>query len=276
MKKRIHLIILLTITAGALLAFRVLSDDPLLQEIKQKLSDYQRKTRQEKIYLHTDKPMYYPNEDLWFSGYLTNAANKFDGSVSDVVHVELIDPRGSVQQKLKLLVQQGKIKGNLKLGGTGGIYKVRAYTEWAKNFGKDAFFEKEITVQQVVKPRLLLKLDFEREKYGQGDTVTALLTAKNLKNEPIALQEFQYTVQLAGKAYRKDFYKTNKEGKARLRFVLPVSLLNDDGLLNIIISYNNKSESIARAVPLILTQVNVQFMPEGGTWIKGVKSKMAF
>lgn len=276
MKRKLPLIILLTVVAGALLAFRLLGDDPLLLEIKQKLHDYQRKTSQEKIYLHTDKPVYYPHEDIWFSGYLTDTGNKPGSSLSHLAYVELINPKGNVQRTLKLLVQGGKIKGDFKLGGTGGIYKIRAYTHWMKNFGNKAFFEKKIVVQQVIKPRLLLKLDFAHEKYGQGDTVTALFTAKDLKNRPIALQDFKYTVQLAGKTYRKDVDETGKEGKAKIRFTLPKLLKDDDGLLNIIISYEGRAESIARAVPLILNQVNVQFMPEGGTWIKGVKSKMAF
>lgn len=209
MKTRLYTLLFAGLALTALLAFKLLDQDPLLSEIKQLLHQYRHTTTPEKVYVHTDKPLYYPQENLWFSGYIVGASNRSELANSDVAYVELISPKGSVQKRLRLPIQQGKIKGDFKLGSTGGIYKLRAYTHWMKNFGEKAFFEKKIQVQQVMKPKLLLRLDFEKEKYGQGDTVTALFTAKDLKNQEIALQEFQYTVQLAGKQYKKDFYKTS-------------------------------------------------------------------
>lgn len=276
MKTRLYTLLFAGLAFTALLAFKLLDQDPLLSEIKQLLHQYRYTTTPEKVYVHTDKSLYYPQENLWFSGYIAGASNRPEPTNSDVAYVELISPKGSVQKRLRLPIQHGKIKGDFKLGSTGGIYKLRAYTHWMKNFGEKAFFEKKIQVQRVMKPKLLLRLDFEKEKYGQGDTVTALFIAKDLKNQEIALQEFQYTVQLAGKQYQKDFYKTDKKGEAKLKFVLPRRLKSDDGLLNIIIQHDHQSASIARAVPIVLQNVQVQFMPEGGHWVKGVKSRVAF
>jgi len=43
----------------------------------------------------------------------------------------------------------------------GGLYKVKAYTNWQKN--DSTFFEKDLTVQDVVLPALKMKLDFDRK-----------------------------------------------------------------------------------------------------------------
>jgi hypothetical protein len=55
----------------------------------------------------------------------------------------------------------------------GGIYKLRAFTNWMQNEdGKNAF-EKEITLQKIVSPRILMKLEFPKKGYGAGDEVLA-------------------------------------------------------------------------------------------------------
>ncbi|HEY4789290.1 MAG TPA: hypothetical protein VIH57_24740, partial [Bacteroidales bacterium] len=83
---------------------------------------------------------------------------------SDVVHVELINPKGAVEKSLTLQTIQGICFGNFTIDESmpGGIYKIKAYTNWMQNFGDDYFFEKELIVQKVVLTRVLSKLDFKK------------------------------------------------------------------------------------------------------------------
>lgn len=260
-------------------AFVALNDEQTLEQIQFGAKEVTKQTpAPEKIYLHTDKSLYYPGEDLWFSGYL-QAVGKVDRSkVSTVAYVELLNPKGSVIQKLTRPVQGGKLKGDFTLGKNlaGGMYTVRAYTQWLKNFGKAAYFEKKIQLQKVVKPQLLLQLDFKKEAYGQDDVVEATLEAKDLKDNSIAFQPIDYRVQLDGQAYQRAETVTDAKGKALIKVKLPKKLKNNDGLLNVVVSYQGKTESISRAIPIVLGNIDLQFLPEGGTWVGGVASKMAF
>src|SRR5687767_8438519 len=75
---------------------RMSSDNPLVRSILQRLEDRNSVLPEERLYLHLDKPFYEPGDDIWFAAYLRNGINLAPAAISDIVHVELINPRGGV------------------------------------------------------------------------------------------------------------------------------------------------------------------------------------
>ncbi len=275
-----YILLLIPVLLGLLAAFRLpgLLPSEFLPSLVEKTNAYTDKLPDEKIYLHTDKTFFKPGEDIWFRGYLVEGSSHTVQKTSHVVYVELINPRGTVDRTLTLLAQKDQLHGDFHLdeSAPGGLYKIRAYTQWMKNFGEETFFEKEIQVQKVLTPRLLLKLDFERKAYGAGAQVTADLEMKDLKNNPLQRQSVKYYVQLAGNPYLQANAVTDGEGKARIQFNLPENLQSTDGLLNITTEYEGNTESISRSVPIVLNRIAVQFFPEGGNLVAGVPGRVAF
>ncbi|OJJ23036.1 hypothetical protein BKI52_01400 [marine bacterium AO1-C] len=253
------------------------SDDTFVQQTKLKIANYHQARAFEQVYLHTDKPFYQPGENIWFSGYL-RALGEQKKPLSKVVQVAVKDPKGNTVAKFKYPVINGKIKGNFSLGANrpGGLYEIIAYTNWMKNFDETRFFRKQLQVQKVIRPRLLLKLKFKRESYGINDWVEASLKARDAKDQPITVQDVNYKVSLAGKAYQADVTTTNGKGEALIRFRLPSALKNNDGLLNVVVSQNGVSESISRSIPIVLNKITLDFYPEGGNWAAGISGRMAF
>ena len=259
--------------------FKKLNQDAFTQKMEANFTTYQQIRSPEKIYVHTDKPFYYPGENIWLSGYLRGVGSTPANQLSDIAYVELLNPKGSEIAKLALPVRNGKFFGdfNLPPGTEGGLYTIKAYTQWMKNFGqKDYFFEKKLQVQKAIKPQLLLKLDFKREAYGPKDRVEAELEARDLQDRPIALHEVSYQVKLANSVYTTGTTTTDGKGKARIKFDLPDKLTNNDGILTVFVSQQQKVESITRSVPIVLGNIAVDFFPEGGTWVAGAEGKMAF
>ncbi len=121
----------------------------------------------EKIYTQTDRPFYFPSETIWFKSYVVGTDNTIS-TLSDIMHAELISPKGAVVKSLTLSIKQGYAYGDFIIdkNWVGGIYTLKCYTNWQNNFGDEVFFTKKITVQKVVKPNLLLNLKFEKEGYG--------------------------------------------------------------------------------------------------------------
>ncbi|MEH0155570.1 MG2 domain-containing protein [Limibacter armeniacum] len=249
-----------------------------LQDIKDTISRYNEKLPQEKVYLQLDKPIYKPGETIWLSGYLRKGSDLHASDISDIVYVDLLDPKGNVSKKLTLQVVQGRFEGNFDLreNEVGGNYKVKAYTLWMKNFEDRDQYTKELQVIKIVKPRLLMKLDFEREVYGAGDEVAADLDIRTLNDLPLANTEVSFTYQLNGEPQAKQTAMTNKEGKVKLTFRLPTDLTTNDGLLNAQIGFEGSVEAISRSIPIVLNDIDLQFFPEGGNAVAGVKGKVAF
>lgn len=258
---------------------RLIIQDDFQEVIKEKLKNFNRQVPQEKLYLQLDKPFYKPGEDIWLYAFLVNGTDHKPSNVSQVIYVELINPKGNVEYTLQLpVLHKGGSKGDFHLGenAAGGMYKIRAYTKWMKNFGEDQYFEKTIQVQKVSTPKLLLKLDFEKEAYGPSDKVVGKFEAKDLQNAPLSFKELDFTVHLQGKIYKELKGRTDGKGKADLEFVLPADLESNDGLLNIIVQHDGKKEAISRSIPIILNKIDLQFFPEGGNLVENVPGKIAF
>ena len=217
-----------------------------LQSLKVKLDSYNKSFPEDRVYVQLDKPLYKPGETIWLSAFIRNATDMKASDKSDILYVELIDPKGNVAQKHQLIAHKGKTSADFLLDENvmGGIYKVKAYTNWQKN--ANDFFEKEIQVQKVVLPRLKMKMEFLKKAYGPGDEVVSKVDLQTLENQPLSNYSVKYMVQLNGQKLTESKLTSDNEGLEYVKFQLPNELTTNDGLLNVMIDYEGRTESISR------------------------------
>ncbi len=107
----------------------------------------------EKIYLHTDKSKYFIGEDLWYKAYNVRASNNLLFDNSNILYVELISPDSKIIARNKTNIEMGLGNGDFRLadslGVKPGVYQIRAYTNWNRNFGEDFVFKKNIEIIDV-------------------------------------------------------------------------------------------------------------------------------
>lgn len=247
-----------------------------LKNLTAQLEKYNTEIPEDRVYLQLDKPLYKPGETIWISAFVQNASTMKASEKSEILYVELIDPKGNITKKLNLVAQKGKTNAEFELDETvvGGIYKVKAYTNWQKN--TNAFFEKEIQVQKVVLPRLKMKMEFMRKAYGKGDNVVAKLELNTLENNPLSNFDVKYVASINGTKLSENKAKTDAAGISYLKFDLPENLTSNDGLLNVLLTYEGKTESISRSVPITLGNISLSFYPEGGDLVDGLITNVAF
>lgn len=254
------------------------SSENLISRIKERVLLFNKLWPSEKIYIQTDRPFYQPGDDIWFSLYLVDGTTSRASETSDLVYVDLINPKGALVKQLHAVIKDGKASGDFKLGesASGGMYTIKSYTSWMKNFGEEHFFEKEIQVQTSMLPELLLKLDYEKEAYGPGDEVIAEIEVKALNGKPICNNKLDFQSQVEGKHHVKGKANTDSKGKALIKFSLPKKLSTPDGLLNVQIIHEGVSESISRSIPIVINNIDLQFFPEGGDMVADLKNRIAF
>ncbi len=254
------------------------SDHPFIKELKLLLSDFSQSRGYERVHLHLDKTLYKPGETIWFQAYVRNETDLKAAANSEILWVDFITPKGNVEKTIKILLAEGAGSGDFALGAdvAGGLYTLRAYTNWQKNHNDALIFEKQIQVQKVILPRLKMKLDFEKDGYGPGDEVTAKLNLNSLENNPLSTQAFDYKVSIQGNQILAEKATTNAAGFFQIKFKLPKDLASADGLLNVILTHNGQRESISRSVPITLQNITLNFFPEGGEMIDGMTSRVAF
>lgn len=252
--------------------------NPFLDQLKEKTQQFTSHLSEDRVYLQFDKPFYKPGEDMWFGAYVRNGVDMKKSEKSEILYVDLINPKGNVQLSHKLVALNGLSHGDFHIDENwpGGLYKVKAYTKWQENQKESFTFEKEFLVQKVVLPNLKMKLDFDREAYGAGDIVTASLDLQTNANQALANHNFNYVASLNGEQLVTLKGETDAIGKASLKFNLPHGLKTNDGLVNVMIQYNGLTESISRSVPILLNTIGLELLPEGGDLVEGLASTVAF
>lgn len=138
-------ILLITIHAGA----QVSPEDI----IKNQFDNYRQNNLQEKIFVHTDKNNYVPGEICWFKIYNVDAFFHQPINLGKVAYVEILDKNDKAVLQAKIALEKGTGDGSIYLPPTlvSGNYRLRAYTNWMKNFGADYFYEKKLSIINVQK-----------------------------------------------------------------------------------------------------------------------------
>lgn len=219
-----------------------------------------------------------PGDTLFYKAYVVDARTNIPTLTSRVLNVDIISPSGNILVQLKHPINIGYSEGGYGFSDSlpGGVYKIRAYTTWMQNEKDSTWFSKSIYLQKVVAPRILATLDFPEKGYGPGDTIKAMYSIRTLDNKPLAHYTGQFMVSLNSKKYKTDSFKTDTAGKAFIRAILPKDLTSDDGLLNVTVIASGFTESISRSIPIELNNIDLQFMPEGGTLVEGLPTVLAF
>ena len=100
----------------------------------------------EKIYLHLDRSSYWASDDIWFKAYLK------DSPIAECnLYVELFNSSETVVQKKIYWAQGGLAYGDMHLTDTisSGVYQIRAYTNWMRNFDDQWFFRKDLVIMNL-------------------------------------------------------------------------------------------------------------------------------
>ncbi len=258
--------------------YQLAMDNEFIRTIKSKLSAYQQKLPEDRVYVQFDKPFYEPGDNIWFTTYVRDGQTMKASNKSDIVHVEFLNPKGTIEKSINIIAKNGVAAGDFILDAEalGGMYKVRAYTNWMKNEGADNVFEKELQVQDVVLPNLKMKLDFEKKAFGAGDEVVAKLELNTNENKPLSNYKIKFVANLNGQQIILKADETDENGIKYIKFNLPKELKTNDGLLNVMIDYNGLTESISRSIPILLNKVQFTAFPEGGDLVTGLESTVAF
>lgn len=267
-----------------LLAFSFLSakqdkkNGEVTDNLSTKFKQWNDSLPEDRVYIQCDKPFYAPGETIWFTAYIRDAASFKGSSKSDIIYVELLNPKGSVEKQISIIGKKGIAQGDFELNSDipGGIYTLKTYTNWQKNDPDPAFFIKEIQIQETVLPSLKMKLDFDKKAYGPGDRVKAELSIETNQNKPLSSFPASYTVSIKGKQIAQNSFKGDKNGIAILTFDLPPELSSNDGILNVLLDHDGQKESISRSIPIVLNKISISFFPEGGDAVCNLTSLVAF
>jgi hypothetical protein len=234
----------------------------------------------EKIYLHFDKPYYAVNDTMWFKAYLTIGSLHQPSALSRIIYVDVISDKDSLIQTLKLQSANGIGYGDIVLAKAlykQGNYYIRAYTNWMRNFGPEYFFNKAISIGDIDDDGLTSGVSFTKTKKNNDIYISARLSYKDQNGNAAADKKVSYDVLAENGSIIKGKGITDKNGF--LTVYLQSNKLTGAVSPNLVTSVDQGSKKpIVNSFSLksIMGSADVQFFPEGGNLISGVRSKIAF
>lgn len=133
----------------------------------------------EKVYLHTDRDTYVKGDTLWFKAYLTDAQTNKPAKTSNTLYVDLIAPDAHVVTTEFVRLNDGFGNADIELVDTlaAGKYRLRAYTNWMKNFGDVFIYEKEITIAGLPQPVAVIPTEKPSKKAGNAKAIPVVASA---------------------------------------------------------------------------------------------------
>lgn len=236
----------------------------------------------EKAYLQIDKPYYRPGDTLWFKAYVVDATSLGATPRSGLLYVEVADARGVVEKRIMVPLILGTGRGYLALDDEGfqaGAYTLSAYTNWMRNFGTRAAFRLPFSIRNYSSAGWLVRAGFGTVSGTRGrieDTAHLYLT--RLKGEAVSYRNLEVSLADSGKVYHRSDLRTDVGGAFALRFAVPGKA--DPGTLELRIRDQGPGERAPLLrVPIFTGSLEggaLQFMPEGGNLVIGLRCKVAF
>lgn len=263
-----------------------------LGELNQVLQQFNESYPWEKVYLHTDKPHYFLNDTIWIKAYgLIESGKELPEATPTVpVYVDLIDGKlDRLVNQIIIKMEDGTGQGDFVLPRdmVPGAYTIRAYTQWMRNFGSDAFFQKDIWVGELGEgwefrsrePELKLnffpeggnlieglesKVGFKATNvYGKGTDVIGYIidekkdTLLRFESDYLGMGSFIFTPQqgrnyeVLAKSVDKDWTRFRFAEIQSLGYVLTIDPLVSEDEIEISISHNLKEGNIGKKLILL-------------------------
>ncbi len=220
---------------------------------------------QEKIHLHSDKPVYIAGETIWFRAHVADAVIHTP-VIRQYVYTELINPLDSVVKRVKIRPDSGAFSGYIELDQAlpEGDYTLCAYTENMLNPGADYLFRKQLRVEGPLSATVSTRVSFRFEK---DDRVTAEVIFEDIKTGKRVIPE-KLNMRVNKQPFRE--IRTDDDTVSGFAFRLPAE--SERRVLSVATA--KSMEYIP--IPYLYGDYEVSFFPEGGNLPAGTACAIAF
>ncbi len=254
-------------------------DSVALTSIIDKTSKYTGGHPIEKVFIHFDKPYYAVGDTMWVKAYVTTDLH-IPSPLSKIVYIDFTDGQNNLVAEQKLQLINGIANSFVPLPAIyvkPGNYHVRAYTRWMRNFDQAYFFNKTISIGSAEEGQVVPRISFKNSITDKISKVDASIVYKDQDGKPYANKKISWKVTNDEDNIQKGKGETDANGKLEIAFSTDKSSALNSAVVVTDLEMDDK-KVVSKTFPLETTVpgIDVQFFPEGGYLISGVRSRVAF
>jgi hypothetical protein len=246
-----------------------------VEEVRQRLGQFNQQFPREQTYVVTDRFVYRPGEDVWFQGYVISGSGMPVDSGSNDFYIRLINGKGEEVISRRYPVKEKMVSGRFLIPRTAipGKYYLVAYSGWMRNQPSSEAFRKEILVGKYFDKRFRAAALFDRMYYYPGDTLNLGLHFTDPAGKPLTFTEFGYRIGSFSKVVERGTGKTDGNGNSRLN--LPLPSVDGVPVLTLELKSRRINSEYAILIPASEEAPEITFYPEGGTLVAGLPGVIA-
>jgi hypothetical protein len=230
----------------------------------------------ENVYVETDRHDYLAGDTIWLSAFVLDNLHIDSTFVSKILYIDLINADNKLEKHLKLIIRNGRTRGDFALNKDlkNGIFRIRAYTQYMRNFQNEYLFEKDIPIHQSNISNLVV-VNPVINKSAEGDSVDLYLHAI-LPEEYRALEkQLEVFVRHNDTLSVRKIFNFKKDFNGSMGFFVPSSL--SCSFADIKFTLSDKAIISEQRLSLPLKSgINLQFFPESGKMVAGIESVIAY
>ena len=237
------------------------------------------KQLKENIYIHTDKDIYEPGEDLWFKAYILNANDLKISKNTSMIFAELRKQEGdSIIAKETYTTLNGFANGHLFLTDVlkDGNYQLVIHTKnTLENVSKTIRAVKQIEIRESIIPKILIDTEFTKQSYDRADEVAMNLYIFSRSRVPFVNATVTADLFSTDKKVGRVKVKTNEKGEAQLIF--PTKKTANAEYIQLRVRH--KDETVYHNVDIPFENpAAIQFgmYPEGGNLVENLDNNVSF
>jgi hypothetical protein len=221
----------------------------------------------EKIHIHTDKSSYSTGETIWFKAYVSIGAENSLSALSKILHVDLIDIHDKLIVQKNVVLVNGLGVADIKLQDSlpEGIYRLRAYTRWMRNFEDQYFYDRQVLIGNVRNDAIFSETSIDKNqiRVNLKSREGFPLRERNIISELIRNGKVIEKIQTVSNSYGVAIFDFKKEIESNDIITYRIHHSNTrDVIKNIYVNEFNKNSS-------------VKIFPEGGSLINGIETDIA-
>lgn len=241
--------------------------------LQDRLSRHAEKTNHTNFYLHTDRKLYAPGDQLWFQIYAWNSRNAKPYIPRESLTIRLTNAANTELQIVTATIANGTGKGVIALPSTlkEGIYVL----DIARDQPNEAY-RTTIGVRKSAIPSFLISFELPDESLIPGTDVTATVRFADQTAEPLKKVSFGFYMNDGSGERLVTTAETDATGTYRLRFTVPANLPTGMLAFGIHADYRGDTEILQGTLKTASQNVFVRLAPEGGSLLAGVRNRVAF
>ncbi len=233
----------------------------------------------EKVYVHFDKPYYAVSDTIWFKGYVTIDLHQ-PSNLSKILYLEMTNIQGQILSESKLRLVNGMASGYIPLPSayfSRGNYRVRAYTRWMRNADPAYFFNRTISLGTTEQGQVFPRVSFKNVITEKNAKINAVVVYKDQDGNPYSNKKVAWKASNDDGTINKGKGETDKDGVLHIEFSSEKPSELNASTISTDLAVEEKN-IVTKSFPIELTSagIDVQFFPEGGHLINGVRSRVAF